>query len=256
VTALWIDGVDARAAYGLQLGGSEGARHLPTRRLSTLTIPGTPGVTALASPETDARPITLSGFLQGATAVDVRNKRDKLLAVLRRGRVTIRLADAPTREMAVDITDAQVATAAAQMLSRTLPLTIQALALSPWWRDTTDSTVSLTTTPAAIPLGTAPSLPVLTCDTPGAVLTVTHRDTLGAVVTTLVMAGLEPDVPVVIDCAARTIRQGLASALHTLLSGDFPVLDVVSQGDFAASAWPTLQVSQGTARCTYRRAWA
>jgi hypothetical protein len=256
VTALWIDGVDARAAYGLQLSVSDGARDLPARRLATLTVPQVPGLAMLAEPQIDARTLSLAGFLQGTTAIDVRGKRDRLLAVLRRGRVTLRLADEPTREIPVEITTSRVTAGGAMMLARTLPIQIEAVALSPWWRDTTESTVSLSTTPAAIPLGTAPSLPVLTCSAPGAVLTVTLRDTLGAVVTTLAMAGLEPDVPVVIDCAARTIRQGIASALHTLLSGDFPVLDVVSQGDFAAGAWPTLQVSQGTAVCTYRRAWA
>lgn len=256
MTALWIDGLDARATYGLQLGASDGARDLPTRRLDTITVPEVPGVIALATPAIEPRSLTLTGTLQGSTAVDVRTKRDLLLAVLRRGRVTLRLADAPTRELPIEILTAKIASTGAQQLARTLPITIEALGLDPFWRDVTPTVVSLSTTPAPCALGTAPVAPVIVCSAPGPVLSLTQRTALGDVVTVLQLAGLEAAVPLTIDCAARTIRQGEVSMISALISGDFPVLDAITQGDFAASAWPTLAVSQGTATCTYTRRWA
>jgi hypothetical protein len=255
-TALWIDGLDARATYGLQLGASDGARDLPTRRLDTITIPDVPGATKLGAPAIEPRSLTLTGVLQGSTAVDVRTKRDLLFAVLRRGRVTLRLADAPTRELPIEILTTKMASTGAQQLARTLPISIDAVALDPFWRDVTPTVVAISTTPGACPLGTAPVAPVIVCTAPGPVLSLTLRTALGDAVTVLQLAGLEPAVPLTIDCAARTIRQGAVSMIAALVSGDFPVLDAITQGDYAASAWPTLAVSQGTASVTYTRRWA
>jgi hypothetical protein len=255
-TALWIDDVDASAAYGLRLEESAGARDLPATRLDTVAIPGVPGVTLLADPTIEARPITLTGALVGTSPDDVRTRRDALFAVLRRGRVTLRLADAPTREIAIRITNARISGSGAQQVSRTLRVTIEALALSPYWVDTTDTVIALSTTPAVLPLGTAPSVPVLRVSAPATVLAITHRTTLGAELTRLELAGLTPGVLLTIDGAARTIRQGAVSQLATLIRGDFPVLDAVTQGNFAAAAWPTLTLSQGTGTATYRRRWA
>lgn len=255
-TAVWIDGLDATAVYGLRVSDSSGARDLPSTRLDTVAIPDTPGVSLLADPVIEARPITVTGALQGATAADVRLKRDRLLAILRRGTLRLRMADAPSREITVHIVSAKITSSGAQQLARTLPITIETIALSPFWRDTTPTTVALSTSPAALPLGTAPSLPVITIPAPGVVVVLTLRTTLGAPVTELQLAGLQPGVPLTIDCAARTIRQGAISQIATLIRGDFPVLDVVRQGDFAAAAWPTLALAHGVGSVTYRRAWA
>jgi hypothetical protein len=256
VSALVIDGLDAAATYGLKLAASDGARDLPSRRVDPVVIPDVPGVTLLAAPQIDARSISLTGTVQGTTAIDVRAKRDALLAVLRRGRVRLRLGDAPTRELPVEILSAKIASTGAQQLARTLPITIECLALDPFWRDVTPQVVALGLSPTPLPLGTAPVAPVLVCSAPGPVLAITLRTALGASVTSLQLAGLEAGVACTIDCAARTIRQGAVSMISALISGDFPVLDVVDQGDFAASAWPTLAVSQGTATATYTRRWA
>ncbi|HYW51469.1 MAG TPA: hypothetical protein VE861_12735 [Gemmatimonadaceae bacterium] len=255
-TALWLNNLDATALYGLRVAESPGARDLPSSRLDTVAIPDVPGLSLLADPVIDARTITLVGALKGTTVDDVRTKRDALLAILRRGTVTLRLADAATREIDVRIVSAKIATSGAQQLSRVFPITIETLALSPYWRDRTPQVVALSTTPAALPLGTAPSLPLITIPSPGSVVVLTLRTTLAAEVTSLQLAGLEPGVPLLIDCAARTIRQGAVSQIATLIRGDFPVLDSVTQGDFAASAWPTLALSQGTGTITYVRQWA
>jgi hypothetical protein len=255
-TALWIDGLDATTAYGLRLADSPGARDLPSSRLDTVAIPDVPGVRLLADPAIEARPITLTGVLQGTSADDVRTKRDALFAVLQRRAVSLRLADAPTREIAIRITATKIGSTGALQIARKLPITIEAIALSPYWVDTTDTVISLGTTPAPLPLGTAPSLPVITVASPAVVVALTLRTTLAAEVTRLELAGLEAGVPLTIDCAARTIRQGAVSQIATLIRGDFPVLDAIAHGDFAAAAWPTLALSQGTGVATYRRRWA
>lgn len=256
MTALFLDGVDATASYGLYLASDEGARDLPSVRLDTLPIPDVAGVSLLALPQIEPRTLSLQGVLKGSSAADVRTKRDALYAVLRRGRVTVRMADAPTRELAVQVISARVASIGAQMLAKTLPIAIELLALDPYWVDVTPQSIAVGTTPTAMPLGTAPSLPVITLATPGAVLAVTLRNALGVVITQLQLAGLTPGVAVTIDSASRTIRQGAISVLSTLIAGDFPVLDAVADGDYAASAWPTIAISQSVGVVQYARRWA
>lgn len=255
-TELWLDGVDAAATYGLRLAVPDGVRNLPSSRLETIAIPDVPGVTLLTEPIIEPRTIALAGVLKGSSAADVRTKRDRLFAVLRRSSVRLRLADATTRELPFIVTNAKITSTGPQMLASVLPIAIEGLALSPYWVDTTPQSISVSTTPTALPLGTAPVAPVITAANPGSALTITLRDALGVTVTALQLAGLEAGVAVVIDCAARTIRQGAVSVITALINGDFPLLDVVTQGDFAASAWPTLAMSQGTATVTYARRWA
>lgn len=255
-TELWIDGVDAASTYGFRLTSSDGLRDLPSRKLDTLAIPFVAGLTVLAEPQIDARTVSLPGVLVGSSIADVRAKRAALFAVLRRGRVMIRLADAPTLQLPIDITGVKIPAASTQMLARTLPIQIDGLALDPYWVDVTPQSVIITASPVATPLGTAPVAPVITFTPTGSVVTITLRTTLGTIVTALQLAGLEVGVACTIDCAAKTMRQGAISVLSTLISGDFPVLDAVTHGDYAASAWPTLAISQGTATVTYARRWA
>jgi hypothetical protein len=256
VSALFFDGVDASRAYGLILERDEDSRSLPSVRLDTIAIPRVPGLVLLSDPEIEARPMTLQATIRGATADEARTRRDALFAVLRRRRITLRLGDQPTREIAVHVVRATISSQPAQMIARTLPIAIEVLALDPYWVDLAPQVVALGRTPTPLPLGTAPSLPILTVPTPGSVLTVTLRNALGETVSVLQLAGLTPGTALTIDAAAQTMRQGAISVLHTLIAGDFPRLDVVAHGDFAASAWPTLALSQGTGTATYHRRWA
>lgn len=253
---LWIDGLDAALHYGLRIAESDGVRDLPQTRLDTITIPQVPGAALMTAPQIEVRPVALRGTLTGSSASDLRAKRDRLMAVLRRAAITVRLAEAPTRELVVIMTACTMAGAGATGLARSLPVTIQATALDPFWRDVTPTQVVVTGTPTPLPCGTAPSSPIIVLQLPGTVMALTLRDALGTVITELQLAGLRAQVPCTIDCARKTIRQNDTTVLHTLVRGDFPVLDAVAHGDFAAAAWPTLSVSQGTALVTYQRRWA
>lgn len=256
MSELWIDGLNAATTYGFRLSRSEGVRDLPTRRLDPVTIPNRPGALLLADPAIEPRAVTLRGVLRGTSAADVRQRRDRFFAVLRRGVISIRLADSPTRELAIELTSVTLdETSGPAMLARDLPITISAVAIDPYWRDLDVQEITLTTTPAPLPLGTAPVLPVLTIPSPGAVLIVTLRSALGDTITALQLAGLVPGIPLTIDCPSQRLLQGAISVMDTLIAGTFPTLDVVTQGDFEASAWPTLALSQGSGVAAYLRRW-
>ncbi len=254
---LWIGGADARAAFGLVVSRVTGLHDAPEATLAPVVVPGRAGALLLQEPQVGARVLGITGTIRGATPAAARSARDRLLTILRRRGLVLRTADDATRELACEVTRVVATPVGAQFIARTIPIEIGATALDPYWTDVAPTVIAdIGRTPVPCPLGSAPVRPVLTIANPGAVVRIELRDALGAVVTRCELAGLIPGVPVVIDCAAQTIRQGEVSQLRALLAGDFPVLDPTTQADVLAGAWPTLSVSNGTMVATYRRAWA
>jgi len=126
--------------------------------------------------------------------------------------------------------------------------------------------VGFSSSAAALPLGTAPSAGLVTIYGAATNPTLTYRDQVGDAllpvsgdsVTMGFTATLGADDALEVDLAAKKVTRidaGVRSdALSTLTSGWFFALDP-ADGNAAASSWPTLEVSSGTALATYRRAW-
>lgn len=255
-TTCWIEGRDAKSRYGLELERVDGLRDGAEVTLVQTKIPGRPGAILLQDPEVGPRTLALTAAIRGSSPADARAKRDRLFTILARQAITLRTADDATRELRCTVTRVTDTTPTPSFIARVLRVTIGAVALDPYWRDVDPTTIAgIGRVPVPCPLGSAPVRPVLTLTGAGSVVRVELRDAVGTLVTALELAGLVRGVPCVIDCDARTIRQGEVSMLPALLAGDFPVLDPSTQADADAAAWPTLSVTNGALAVTYRRAW-
>jgi hypothetical protein len=114
---------------------------------------------------------------------------------------------------------------------------------------------------AFLPLGTLPSLPLLTFgDTVNATMTIEYRGQTGVLLSSLVVLNpsLSAGEELVIDCGTEQIYKVAGSvftpANNLYSSGSFPVFDP-GDGNFEANSWPTIGANfAGVA--TYRRVWA
>lgn len=256
MTALYLGGYDARAAFGFVVERIAGLHDAPPTSLTLQAVPGRAGALRMASPQVEVRQLTISGTIRGATAAAARTQRDTLLAVLQREQLTLRTGDDLSRQLRIDVTGVTSTTPGPQFIAPDLRLELTATAAEPYWSDITETTVgSIGTTPVACAVGSAPVAPRLTITGAGSVVHVLLRTAGGDLVTRLQLVGLVPSTPIVIDCAAQTVTQGGVSQLRALLAGEFPVLDVATQGDPVTGAWPTLAVSQGTMTAVYAKRW-
>lgn len=260
---LTLNGNDAKATYGLVLSDVPGSLDSVPSRYVTSTIVGVPGG-LLVGPFDDAvRKLTMNGSVKGTSVADVRAKLDALIAALHApGGMTLIFADRPTRRYTALLDSFSVAPGEASMLASAFLVTIAVTCLDPFGYDTTNTTVVLSGVAAACALGTGPSRPVVTITATAAAtnVTLTLKDSSGATITTMVVtiALANTDV-LVIDCAQMIITKNGATAIASLSSGDFPVLDAIKNGNFSASAWPTLTLTlaSGTATMSavYKKAW-
>lgn len=253
---LWLNDVDA-ATYGLRVSRVLGAGDAPPRTDTTAVVRGRAGATRLADAQEGVRTITVRGALVAASAADVQTKRDSLLAVVGGTSVRLRTADATAREITATLSTCTFPEVQRQFAQRRLPVELAFTALDPYWLATSDTTVSIAAvdTPTELPLGTAPVRPVITVTGAGTAVTLTLKDSAGALVHTLELTGLAGTGDVVVDCDALTITEDGTDAIAQLAAGDFFLVDPLAYGDPLTSAWPTLEVSAGTASIVYRKAW-
>lgn len=159
--------------------------------------------------------------------------------------------------------DVQITHPPMQGVALTCGVSITFRAFDPLWYATSASAVTFSSN-TAMPLGTAPSRPVLRLTGTHTNPTITYKNSGGTTITTLVLtitiAGATDYVE--IDCASLTIVKSVSSvitdAIDTLTSGDFIVLDP-ADADTVTPTWGSLSVSLGsgsvTAVSTFRPAY-
>jgi phage-related protein len=228
-------------------------------RFVTAEVPRRPGLVVMdATPAEKARPIVLTGVLRGTSTSDALAKYRTLLAVAKPYMLsTLVFDDDTTKERRAYLTGWAKAKQAAVMASSlyTVSLTFDPID-QPYWYDVSDQTVSgIVNSDTAIPLGNAPSRPVLTI-TGATNPTVTYKDSSAVSQQTMTFTGVGSGDTVVIDLAALTVKLNGAANLSILTGGQITwTLDPISHGVYATSSWPTLRVSSGSMSCVYRRAW-
>ena len=136
---------------------------------------------------------------------------------------------------------------------------IQVSCYQPFARTTTDNTPTFNATADDMPMGTAPTFPVLQmgpCTNP----VIIYRDSGGTEqgrmeFGALTVAGGDT---LDIDMEKKTIVHTISSTPQDdrseLTLGNYFALDP-KHGVFATSTWPTLEVQSGTGTATYRRKW-
>lgn len=222
------------------------------------------GTTVTVSPRT----ITVTVDVATAALLDRQTMLDALARQLR-GRLLLRTADRPDRELSV----------VCQGITLTFydtPLTVVAcsvgmtlVAADPVWSDLEPLAYALSTSRTACPLGTATVAPTITLY--GGVVVnpiLIVRAASGEETGRLTLTGsLAANDALVIDAGAQTMARYVAGVLQTgptagltwLTSGTFPLLDP-TDGDAAQAAWPSIELaaSSGTPTgvVTYNRRWS
>lgn len=254
-----INGVDPRT-LGLIISDVSGWLDAAAASRPATTIPGRAGQRALTlAPDLAPRRLVARGIVAATSVQAARDSLDALRALFDAPSLAVSFTDAPTRAVMAALEAFTVPVAPAQMIARQLPVEITLLALDPIATDVAGTVVSATSVAAPLPLGTAPSAPVLRILGPATNPVVTYRDARGVARQTLgLTVTLAATDYVEVDAGAMTITKvasGVSTNAITLLtSGDFPIFDPLD-GDRAAGAWPTLEVSAGTVEALYWRGW-
>lgn len=256
--ALIVDGFDL-STIGFILSKPDGQRDGLDADWPSVDVPGRIGVSMSATePAYEPRSIRVDGVLESDptvdTVADLLARLDEFKYRLGSTERNFRFVDDETydyRARALRIRHPPIDPALIQTAVR--------VRVDLWMRDprrysTTQTVVSgITTTPTALPLGTAPVRAVFTVTgAAGFTITIKHFDT--TVLKTVIIAGATS--PVVIDMALGTITDGSGNAADTLdNASDFPFDLDPEWGDWTASQWPTAEVSAGTMQVDYYRAW-
>lgn len=228
----------------------------------TSLLPGRVGGVILP-PETETTPrsIQVAGVIKGSSLANLRSSIDSLKERLYRGLVEVRFVDQTDRYVNARCSGFQVPATPPQFMNPRGRVSFSLFCPDPLIYATQPTIVgqSVVATRTPLPLGNAPSAPVIKImgSATNPVLTYrkndgTSQQTMGFTVTLASTDYLE------IDCELAQITK-YASGVPTngmalWTSGDFPVLDP-QHGDFINSLWPSLEVSAGSFECAYRRAW-
>jgi hypothetical protein len=137
-------------------------------------------------------------------------------------------------------------------------VTIQAVMLDPFLRDSSASSVNGITAATAIPVGTAPSWPTLTINAAFTDPVIQYKNSTGSVVKTLsftISSASEGITDLIVDMQAGTIVDNAAANRHShrVSGGNFPWMIDPKDGVYWTSAWPTLECSSGTLDVSYTK---
>lgn len=220
---------------------------------------GTPVLTPTALTQSSARTVDLRGVVKTASAALLRANLDALKDLVYAGAVELRFAERVDRfllavctSFVVEPIGPQFGSSAELRLGFTCP--------DPLAYDRHELVVGLhAAAPAAVPLGTGVTAPVVRLF--GAVNNpvVTYRDIRGIAKRAMgFTVNLGANDYLEIDCDLGTVTKyaaGVATdGLALLTSGDFLRLDPLDAA-YRDSVFPTIELAAGTGECTYRRAW-
>lgn len=257
-----VNGVDLRTAFGFVLGPDIGSlRGHAGAAVPTAAVVGMAGVTpAVPLGEIPAKTLTLEGTVQAASRAALQTALDGLGALLAAGELRLVFADETTRWIGARLTsDLEVRHVGPGLAVPHAKVRYNLAALDPYWTDVDPQEVTLTSTPTALPLGTAPSAwQAQLVDGTNPVLTYLNgrRDTVDTLGFTRTLGA--NDYLEVVSHPALVWRwqSGVRSNdLAARTSGRFFALDAVRDGDPRTSLWPAMSLNSGTGKLTYYRRW-
>ncbi|MFL5580108.1 MAG: phage distal tail protein [Gemmatimonadaceae bacterium] len=259
-----INGTDPRAAYGLVVEQVTGWLDAAQEKYPSVRLPNGYGEALLSTaPQVEARRLVARGVVRGSSAADARAKLDALRALFTKGRgktpLAVVLDDAATRQYNAVCESFAAPPPPASTIARDLPVEIALVCPDPYAYDTAQTSTGITAT-TAMPLGTGPVRPVITLTFTAATVNpqLQFFEAVGSTTIGLVGATgtFQTTDTIVIDCARRTLTLNGLPRIDLLL-GDFPLLDVATQGDYATSAWPRAvrNLTTFAATVAYAKAW-
>lgn len=250
-----MNGVDL-ASINVIVHHADGPWSVPGASYEELQIPGRPGATRSSTIATiAARDLTLSCSAQAATPEALSDIVDDLDALVT-GDLTITMGNTPSRRWAgaMFIGSLDGVGRDPQFVNGkvTADFELKFRLLDPYAEDVTATTVTSTATvPVTCPLGTRPSLPVITM-TGATNPVVTVKGPAADVRGTFTLSGTGNFV---VDCDEIGITLGGVDTPGAMSAGDFVELACQS-GEYTAGTFPTIETSSGDLSVTYRKKWA
>lgn len=254
---LYVNDVDLDAASGLgvKVGRIDGHRESPTRSVPSAPIPGRDGHVELADVATSgARIIRVDAVQVGSSTSDLLAKLDALKRLVLDGLVRVRTGDHSDREWIARCT-LRAGVIGPWIKSRAHSLRFEFRCPDPLAQSLSDSVVDFSGGATQMPLGTAPSLPVIRIGN-ATNPTLTYKDAAAATIAQMrftITLGVGEFID--IDCLNQTIidDQGANQVAALNPADGFIVLDPYDATD-VDGPWPTLESSSGTvATATYRK---
>lgn len=213
----------------------------PSREFPTLAIPGRQGVVFAADPTVSPRTLRITGVINPVSRTVASRLADEraIKALVYGALVTIITDDDVTAPIAIDgvCVACDIVPRGHPLVATISGVTMDFLCPDPTWRDVMGQVVGFTSTPATIPLGTAPSggivriaAPSWSANVTNPVLTYYNAATVSLQAMTftgLTLTAGTHYLEIDLDRATATLyASGVASnAISYLASGDFFALD-------------------------------
>ncbi len=266
MSEVWVNDIDL-ADYGFVLGADPAHRAMPSFTDASMALLGAIGPTWAGEPvQVAPRRLTIAGSVRAASSSALLTAIDALKQIATQGAVRIRFADHADREFRdCRLVDFSAPSPAAVLSNLGANLSITFEDLDPLAYDLNQQGIPLSTGRAALPIGTAPSFPILVIHGGGASLsgiTATYRDAVGVARQSMGFTlSLGANDYLIVDCLrARVIvsTAGVqADSLASWTSGDFFVIRS-ADGSSELGQYPTIELTgTGTPMGTiyYSRAW-
>jgi phage-related protein len=267
MSEVWINDIDL-ADYGFILGADPKHASSPDFTDATAPLLGALGPTWLGEPvQAGSRKLLVSGYIVTASAALYRQNVDALKAIATSGAPRVRFADRPDQEFRdARVLSISVAPRAAILTNLAGDVTIAFDVADPLRYDVNPQGIALSPARASLPVGTAPSPPLIILHGGGASLTnplLTYRNAAGDSQQTMGFTGvLGASDYLIVDCVQTQVTKSVSGAQSDALSwwtsGDFLTMRP-TDGWWELSEYPTLELSASAgAPCgvaTYARAW-
>lgn len=268
MSEIFVNDVDL-ADYGFVMGVNPKHASSPTFSDASAPLLGNIGPVWAGDPvQAAARQLIVGGHMVAATESLLRTNVDILKALFTLGAVRLRFADRVDQEFRGGRLVSFDATPKAALLHNAATDLQAVFGLADVLRyDLQPSGFALTTSRTALPMGTAPTFPIISINGGGASLTnpvITYRDAAGNIQQTMSLIGtLGANDRIVVDSKGVSIALYTAGVKSDALSwwpvgsGDFIKLRAADAA-YEQSGWPTLELSASAGtpfgRVTYSRA--
>ena len=259
VTTISAGGVSLRP-YGLLVERVDGWYVTPAPAFETVGIHGRAGAVKVASGAPQGRLLTVTGVVRAATLALRNTAIDQLKDAISSGILTVQRFDDVAR-MAIGSLEGQIQVVPHSPAIRPSARITFSIRCDSAWLSSIQPTLralAAAATRYTVPLGTAPSTPIIRLRGTNPILT--YRDAGGTIrksmTFTITMAAgdyLEIDMGLV--KIRKSVSGVVTNGRSTLTSGDFPWALDPRDGNQLAGIWPTLETSVGTGLVIYPKAW-
>jgi len=265
VTAILVNGVNLGTRFGFYADRVDGWLGSTTLGVGQVGVRGRDGGLAVPAAVSGGRRLEVAGTVRKDTASDRRDAERGVADLCRSGRVRLVVDDGLSGAMQIECRLAALAflpfgPSLSPLASRgTLSFVADD---EVYWRDVEPTTraLAVAATRYAVPLGTAPSTPVIRIMGAATNPVLTYRDAGGASVRSITFtATLTSSEYLDIDMRRGRVQRvtsgTAANGIGLITGGDFPWALDPQDGDYGTSSWPTVEVSAGTGEVLWYRRW-